>query len=138
MKTAKTFQNYIERLAAKHGADLSKVGTHLKLTNEPYQDLVIEVPHPRQISVAHYYEQNGDLVPDPDLVCWIEQGVWYPVRFQNSLIHSNAVASWHANGDVLQYYPQQQMDLASFAYTWARNLSRQRWLSQSTLKGDNQ
>ena len=46
---------------------------HLKIENEPYMPLVIEAwdsPIPgegRRISVAHYFESNGDLVPDPEV-----------------------------------------------------------------------
>lgn len=42
---------------------------HIRIPNEPYMDLVIESwdsplkGEGRRISVVHYYEQNGDLVP---------------------------------------------------------------------------
>ncbi len=46
---------------------------HIRLENPPYMRLVIEYvgEGPRGmpcISVAHYYEQNGDLMRDPELV----------------------------------------------------------------------
>ena len=35
-----------------------------------------------QVSVAHYGEQNGDLMRDPDLVCEVyPDGRWVPVSF---------------------------------------------------------
>jgi hypothetical protein len=46
-------------------------GYHLKLEQEGLMPLVIEawgVGKGRRISVAHYYEQNGDLIADPDIL----------------------------------------------------------------------
>src|ERR1700690_4298886 len=37
-------------------------------------------------SVTHYYEQNGDLVPDPDMAFLRDRnGEWYLMTFQNAL-----------------------------------------------------
>ena len=38
-------------------------------------------------SVAHYYGQNGDLVPDPDVVFVRPADGWSPVSFQNALAY---------------------------------------------------
>ena len=54
-------------------------GFHLKIENPPWQDLVIEDiqekgPHGfRTISVAHYSEQNGDLMCDPEMLFEAEE-----------------------------------------------------------------
>jgi hypothetical protein len=47
-------------------------GLHVSIANEPYMRLVIEHigdgPHGLPaISVAHYYEMNGDLCQDPEM-----------------------------------------------------------------------
>ena len=39
---------------------------HVRFDMPHYDRLVIE-RHDSLISVAHYFEQNGDLVPDPDV-----------------------------------------------------------------------
>ena len=38
---------------------------HVRLEQESYEPLVIE-RHGELISVAHYFEQGGDLIADPD------------------------------------------------------------------------
>jgi len=54
---------------------------YLKIENLPYMALVIEAtPEPgplgaASISVAHYGEQNGDLMRDPEMV-FEARGVW--------------------------------------------------------------
>ena len=40
---------------------------YLKVENDPYLPLVIEA-WGGCVSVAHYYEQNGDLMRDPEIV----------------------------------------------------------------------
>jgi hypothetical protein len=53
----------------------SQRGPHfsLKIENPPFMPLVIEawdspvLGEQRRISVAHYFEQGGDLVPDPEV-----------------------------------------------------------------------
>ena len=46
-------------------------------------------------SVAHYFEQNGDLVPDPDVVFVRAADGWAPVSFQNLLAYRIAVRRIH-------------------------------------------
>lgn len=60
---------------------------HLRIEHEPYECLVIESwPTPdalagerRRVSIAHYFEQNGDLIADPDLEM---TDLGYPVALQ--------------------------------------------------------
>lgn len=44
---------------------------YLKLTSTGFMPLVIEKIGKNTISITHYYEQNGDLVPDPDITAKI-------------------------------------------------------------------
>ena len=58
---------------------LRKPGNYIRLENPPYMRLVIEhIGHgPRgrpAIAVAHYYEQNGDAMRDPEIVFEIKPG----------------------------------------------------------------
>ena len=50
---------------------------HLSITNEPYMRLVIEVVGKEQVSVAHYYTQNGDAMRDPEIVFGVH---WLPIE----------------------------------------------------------
>src|SRR5262245_52146978 len=75
---------------------LRQPGNYIRLVNPPYMRLVIEYvgEGPRgmpAISVAHYYEQAGDAMRDPEIVFEVnpddgplswKTGNWGPVSFQ--------------------------------------------------------
>ncbi len=66
-----------------------EAGFHIRIENEPWMTLVIEDTQERgrnglpAISVAHYGEQNGDLMRDPEMVFEAEESGhlsgWIPV-----------------------------------------------------------
>jgi hypothetical protein len=63
------FQETIEHLLKSHNLmeDFqNKDSFHVRFEKTGYQPLVIE-RHSEMISVAHYFEQNGDLIADPDV-----------------------------------------------------------------------
>jgi Domain of unknown function (DUF6908) len=80
-------------------------------------------------SVAHYYEQNGDLMKDPDMTFLRgEDGEYYPLEFQqdNLGLYQRAV---NFEGDQVKSYNRAlQKDLASFAGTWMKNIKAQQGL----------
>lgn len=129
MKTCDTMQKFIEKLATKHNLDLTVVGSHLKLENEPYEPLCIETIGKHLVSVAHYYEQNGDLVPDPDIVFFTGYGPWVPISMQQW--SGLTTTSWLAEDgeEIEKFLPRKQMDIASFCRIWARNLKEQGFLN---------
>ena len=76
---------------------LRQSGNYIRLDNPPYMRLVIEYigDGPRgmpSIAVAHYYEQNGDAMRDPEIVVEVnpdengplswKNGEWYPVSYR--------------------------------------------------------
>ena len=76
------------------------------------------------VSVAHYYEQNGDLVADPDVTFLLtaERQV-YPLTFeQGGLVHQ---VTARFSGGQLQFNQKAQKDLASFCNQWMRNIAEQ-------------
>jgi len=78
-------------------------------------------------SIAHYYEQNGDLVPDPDVTLARTADGWSPVNFQNSLAYRVAV-HFHEDGTV-EVDEREQRDLCDFVETWAANIHEQQGLT---------
>ena len=63
------FQETIEHLLKSHNLldDFqNKDSFHVRFEKTGYQPLVIE-RHSEMISVAHYFEQNDDLIADPDV-----------------------------------------------------------------------
>lgn len=80
-------------------------------------------------SIAHYYEQNGDLVCDPDmtfLVASTDNSI-YPITFeQGGMLYQEAV-EW--DGDRIKgVRPKTQRDITNFANTWMRNIKEQQRL----------
>ena len=134
MKTAKQMAQVINRIAQQAGMDLDKVGAHGKIENEPYMPLCIEVIGEKLVSVAHYFVQNGDLMPDPDAVfftgCGIDNG-WVPVSIQMA-IGTYRQASWVEDGEIVRFDMREQAEQAAFADMWARNLHEQGFVKWAT------
>lgn len=127
MKTTKQMARVIKRIAREARLDLDKVGAHVRLDNPPYMPLSIEVIGKNLVSVTHYYEQNGDLVCDPDMVFFTGYGVqdgWVPVHYQANT-GCLLKASWIEDGEIIRFDVQAQAEQASFANLWARNLQVQ-------------
>ena len=77
-------------------------------------------------SLAHYYEQNGDLVPDPDVVFVRGADGWSPISFQDSLAFRVAV---HFHEDsTIEVDEKEQRDLVRFCNHWMRNVQEQQGL----------
>lgn len=82
-------------------------------------------------SLSHYYEQNGDLIPDPDMQFATRTTLngelqIFPMTFQNALKYDEALFQ---NADnKWQYYKGLQKDLATFANMWLKNIKFQQSL----------
>ena len=99
---------------------------HLRIENAPYMPLSIE-RHGEIVSVTHYFEMNGDLVPDPDLELLLTaSGDWLPLAIQHSTGHYfRAVEVIGRGGRFEVMNPKVLRDLQSFARQWGRNLLMQ-------------
>lgn len=110
-------------------------GFYLKIENEPYMSLVIETvdePGPTglpTLSIAHYGEQNGDAMRDPEMCFEIvaaEDGTFSldPFYWRNDYV---AIEQWSRN--LLQGRYVQLSELhkqhQAFADTWDKNLHHQ-------------
>lgn len=75
-------------------------------------------------SIAHYYEQSGDLCPDPDcVVIRRADGTWSPISFQNSIAYRVAV-TFHEDGTI-EVDEREQKELSKFVNQWMKNVSEQ-------------
>src|SRR5689334_16361106 len=105
MKTSKQMARVITRIAQETRLDLNKVGAHVRIENPPYMPLSIEVIGKNLVSVTHYYEQNGDLIPDPDMVFFTGYGIengWVPVHYQGNTGYYQQ-ASWIEDGEIARF-----------------------------------
>lgn len=115
-------------IEAHGGMDWLMAGNYIRLENPPFMRLVIEYiglgpkGHPA-ISVAHYFEQNGDLMCDPEMVFQVTEKGWEPVSFQqDSLgVYKEAISDEFVRTRLVE-------ELASFASMWDRNIEAQGFL----------
>jgi len=106
-------------------------GLYVSITNEPYMRLVIEHvgegPHGLPaVSVAHYYELNGDLCQDPEMCFEVESTpdglIMHPYMFQMANPPVYQEVSNDAQGAALAD------ELREFAAMWDNNLRDQGFL----------
>ena len=108
---------------------------YLRIENPPYMTLVIEAtpgPGPLGVpalSVAHYGEQNGDLMRDPEMCFELGQPLGLkpnlePFYFRNDYM---GVEQWSRTNDGQQYtcYPGLYAQHQEFAALWDKNLRDQ-------------
>lgn len=82
-------------------------------------------------SVAHYYEQNGDMMRDPD-VEFIKakvDGKYYPISFRNDGLGVMQEAVVFEDKKVKGIRIKQQRDIATFCGSWMSNINQQQRLS---------
>lgn len=132
MQTCPTMNQVIHELCAKHGVDLTQQGSSIRLDLPGFDRLCIEVISPQAVSVAHYFEMNGDLVPEPDIVFFVDEwGEWLPIEITQSMTGWKRVVEFNETGDkIMRYQSDEQADIAAFAEMWAQNITDQGWLTE--------
>jgi hypothetical protein len=127
---------HIQRMIDQHGGFEAVRTRYLRLENPPFMRLVIEViggPYPNgayELSIAHYSEQNGDAMRDPEitfLVVPAEQSTtWTPLTYENSYLGAyQVVAEVNREGLIKVKQSQWMKELRSFAKQWDLNLKQQ-------------
>jgi hypothetical protein len=109
-------------------------GFCISIENEPYMRLVIEdiqIPGPDvhpSLSVAHYGEQNGDAMRDPEMLFELVeisgQIRLVPYYFRNDYVGVEQYSRLNQDGVTL-VRPQLFREHRSFARLWDRNLRAQ-------------
>lgn len=75
--------NTIKEILSIHGFDSMEdmpLSYSIKLQVDGFDDLVIEKIDEHRLSVAHYYEQHGDLMRVPEIV--FDTQTWVAVEYQ--------------------------------------------------------
>jgi hypothetical protein len=103
---------------------------YLKLKANNYMALSFDIlGHTEKgfiLSMAHNYEQNGDLIPDPDMEIQIdlEKKTAEALTFQNSLIYSR-VYEYNDKGEKIGVRTKLKKDLNGFLEMWTKNIIQQ-------------
>ena len=110
-------------------------GNYAKIQNSPaLMPVVVEkVGHLKGygeiISIAHYGEQNGDLMADPDMTFTIVRGEYYPISFKNDYVGIyQEVFSYNEDGSPEAIDIKLQSDLTTFANQWMNSIQEQQRL----------
>jgi hypothetical protein len=77
------------------------------------------------VSVAHYGEQNGDLMRDPEVVFEVTSEQWNPVSIQQDYVGSYREAVYQDEQGRVLVRVALERDIRSFARIWDRNLKHQ-------------
>jgi hypothetical protein len=138
------FLKVIQEIVAAAGQTerLTQRGPHftLRLAHPPYVPLTIEAwdsPIPgegRRISVAHYLEWEGDLVPNPEVE--IRDDGW-PIELSQRNFYTQV--SWYDSTDWMLFFPQAKREVLDFLnHTWAPNLRAQRFIEAARILAEQQ
>ena len=123
------------------GVDFSTLPDHVttyhKFVREHYMPLVVESfcdgDNRRMVSVAHYFEQNGDLCQDPEIVFWVQNGYLFPVEETMACLGYRRLVEWRDGKLFLNRAGQ--ADVASFANIWSTNLRQQGFDAKALVDG---
>lgn len=134
MKPSPKMKAEIEKLAQKHNVPFAQIGEYFRLDMPHFDRLCIEKIGVNRISVAHYFEMNGDLVPDPDIVFFVtDNGYWCPIGINQSIGGWRSYVKMTADGAGIEAYDTiGQAGLADFADIWAQNIADQEWLERGS------
>lgn len=90
-------------------------------------EIIFESEKYKQISIAHYYEQEGDLMADPEMVFIYSKALdeFYASYFKqdNLGIEEDSIIMEH--GEIKGYRAKMQADHATFANMWLKNIKHQ-------------
>lgn len=111
-------RNY-DKLCRLAGSLVEGNRCYMKFKSEGFEDLVVEKISRNEISIAHYYEKNGDMMRDPEITLRVdtESGTVEPLSYLQD--------------DMGIYYETQncseakKRELSSFLGQWLTNISRQ-------------
>lgn len=120
---------------------LAHVGDHRKLDNAKgaFMPVSVEIIDTGRdgyvwVSVAHYGEQNGDLMRDPEMI-FVKaplSGDYFPTYWRNDYIGKeieSVTSTSVVNGTrFFEFNDRMQADQAVFANTWLRNIRHQQRL----------
>ncbi len=133
----KHFNQKAKAVMEKLIAPLNGVGSATKFDAHDYAtkksgimavsvECINEVEAGKIYSVTHYYEQNGDLMSDPDMTFLKgPSGDYFSLTYQQDGlgIYQDAIV-WE-DGKIKGYRPKMQADMNSFANTWMMNIKEQ-------------
>ena len=124
----------VERIIEIYGGIEHLKENPIKIKNGGFMDICIEYigEGPRgfpMVSVAHYYEQNSDLMRDPDMVFEVSQDMgWGPISYRQDGLGVYQEAVFKDEDGKVMINPRLVLELKQFARQWDKNLKDQGFL----------
>lgn len=116
----KKAQKVLEKLIAAMNEGYAKIDN----TSGAFMPVIVEQVGNNTVSVAHYYKQNGDLIPDPEMIFWKgDDGKFYPTYFKNFFGEQESLFFENGKPSGIRYGLQH--DHATFAGQWLSNIKAQ-------------
>lgn len=81
------------------------------------------------VSVAHYSQQNGDPMRDPEVVFEVVADSWYPISIQQDFVGSAQEAVFTGEDGKVYVRPALIKDIQAFTRIWDKNLAHQGFLA---------
>jgi hypothetical protein len=129
----------VEKIIDSRGGLEALKRSYIRLEVPGFMRLVIEHvgTGPRGgelVSVAHYGEQNGDAMRDPEIVFEVVEGTWYPVSIQMDYTGYYHEAVYTGGDGKLYLRPALVKDIAAFARVWDRNIKAQGFVDAAKVR----
>jgi len=127
-RAAVVFNSMIKRLDQKSSIKIDNSrGAFMPVHLEKIETDVNLAGRPVDIySLSHYYEQNGDLIPDPDMtfaVSKVDSAYIWPLTIQNQFGYKRGI--YRAENGAWKINASEQADQAVFAGMWLKNIKQQ-------------
>ncbi len=129
-----SFPSTIEHLLKSHNLleqFQSQSHFHVRFDMPHFDRLVIE-RHDELISVAHYFEQNGDQIVDPEVE--FHYPTWTPTAI-TQVIGGRREKFVELDGETFVDFRFEQ-EVSSFLDLWETNIRTQRWAERATIHDD--
>jgi hypothetical protein len=103
-----------------------------KLSIKNYMDLVVQKIGKNEYRIAHYYEQNGDLMGDPEMTVRIDQEL---KTVEALTFQMDALGLYQeVYPEPGKYYPRLKKELNDFLRQWLKNLEQQGFIKVALNK----
>lgn len=103
-----------------------------KLSIKNFMDLVVQKIKKNEYRIAHYYEQNGDLMADPEMTVRIDTEL---KTVEALTFQMDAIGLYQeVYPEPGKYYPRLKKELNDFLRQWLKNLEQQGFIKESLNK----
>ncbi|OCZ50855.1 DUF1249 domain-containing protein [Dehalobacter sp. TeCB1] len=103
-----------------------------KLSIKNFMDLVVQKIGKNEYQIAHYYEQNGDLMADPEMTVRIDPEL---KTVEALTFQMDAIGLYQeVYPEPGQYYPRLKKELNDFLRQWLKNLEQQGFIKEALNK----